>query len=203
MKQFCRNNWKQTLSPGFEAGGEKKLRPNCWPKGGQKSHAGLNVYAAGEHSDKWGQKNTDVSRSLVASSRVLKGDLCFGVELTHCPHRGLCGAVHRRICRLHCFLPLCFLFFEDTRSQKNSLPGQNREEPAMDFFLPWWHGHILRQQCRDSSGSNCPRVIHGAWDIIFTNGLATGVRNPGNLLEKAGCAKPPWRRFFLYHNTNT
>ncbi len=26
---------------------------------------------------------------------------------------------------------------------------------SMDFFLPWWHGHIQSWQCQDSSGSNC------------------------------------------------
>ena len=46
------------------------------------------------------------------------------------------------------------------------------------FFLPWWHGHIPRWQCQDISGSNCERVVQGAWDIIFTHGLVTTVSRP-------------------------
>ena len=33
-------------------------------------------------------------------------------------------------------------------------------------FLPWWHGHIPRWQCQESSSSNCERVVQGAWDIM-------------------------------------
>ena len=45
--------------------------------------------------------------------------------------------------------------------------------PSMDFL-----GHIPRWQCHDSSGSNCERVVQGAWDIIFTHGLATTESRP-------------------------
>ena len=38
--------------------------------------------------------------------------------------------------------------------------------PSMDiFFYPY-----QRWQCQDSSGSDCERVVQGAWDIIFTHG---------------------------------
>ena len=56
------------------------------------------------------------------------------------------------------------------------------------FFLPWWHGHIPRWQCQDSSGSNCERVVQGAWDIIFTHGLATTESRPLPHWESLGCA---------------
>jgi len=56
------------------------------------------------------------------------------------------------------------------------------------FFHPWWHGHILRWQCRDSSGSNCERVVMGAWDIIFTHELATTEFRPSSHWESLGCA---------------
>ena len=46
------------------------------------------------------------------------------------------------------------------------------------FVLPWWHGHIPRWQCQDSSGSNCERVVQVAWDIMFTHGLATTESRP-------------------------
>ena len=39
------------------------------------------------------------------------------------------------------------------------------------FFSPRW-------QCHDSSGSNCERVVQGAWDIIFTHGLVTTESRP-------------------------
>ncbi len=35
------------------------------------------------------------------------------------------------------------------------------------FFLPWWHGHIPRWQCQDSSGSNCERVVQEAYIYIY------------------------------------
>ena len=36
--------------------------------------------------------------------------------------------------------------------------------PFNRFFLPWWLGHIPRQQCQDPSASSCERVDHGdAW----------------------------------------
>ena len=59
--------------------------------------------------------------------------------------------------------------------------------PSMDFFLPWWHGHIPRWQCQDSLGSDCERLVQGAWDIVFTHGLATRVptENLWDVLEKA------------------
>ena len=41
--------------------------------------------------------------------------------------------------------------------------------PTVQAFLSWWHEHIPRWQCQDSSGSNCERErVQGAWDIIFT-----------------------------------
>ena len=58
------------------------------------------------------------------------------------------------------------------------------------FFLPWWDGHIPRWQCQDSSGSNCERVVQGAWDIIFTHGLATTVQTLTPLRIFEMC----WRR---------
>ena len=41
------------------------------------------------------------------------------------------------------------------------------------FFLPCWHGHILKWQYHDSSGSTSERRVQGARHINFTNGLAT------------------------------
>ena len=43
------------------------------------------------------------------------------------------------------------------------------------LFFPWWHGHIPRWQCQDSSGSDCERVVQGVWDIIFTHELANTI----------------------------
>ena len=50
--------------------------------------------------------------------------------------------------------------------------------PSMDFFRPLRHGHIRRRHCHDSSCSNCERVVQGAWDIIFTHGLAETPESP-------------------------
>ena len=60
--------------------------------------------------------------------------------------------------------------------------------PSMDFFLPWWHGHIPRWQCQKSSDWNCERVVQGAGDIIFTHGLATTESRPSPHWESLGCA---------------
>ena len=64
--------------------------------------------------------------------------------------------------------------------------------PSMDFFLPWWHGHIPRWQCQDSSGSNCERLVQGAWDIIFIHGLATTESRPEPHWESLGCSGEGW-----------
>ena len=56
------------------------------------------------------------------------------------------------------------------------------------FFLPWWHRHIPRWQCPYSSGSNCERVVQGAWDIIFTHGSATTESRPEPRWDSLGCA---------------
>ena len=50
--------------------------------------------------------------------------------------------------------------------------------PSMDFFLPRWHAHIPRWQCQ----------AQGAWDIIFTHGLATTESRPLPHWESLGCA---------------
>ena len=57
------------------------------------------------------------------------------------------------------------------------------------FPLSWWHGHIPRWQCQDSSGSDCERVVQGTWDIIFTHGLTTTESRPLPHWESLGCAE--------------
>ena len=58
--------------------------------------------------------------------------------------------------------------------------------PSMDFFLPWWHGHIPRWQYQDSI---CERVVQEAWDNIFTHGPQSAdlkpIENLWDVLETA------------------
>ena len=62
--------------------------------------------------------------------------------------------------------------------------------PSIDFFLPWWHGHISRWQYHNLSGSNC---FWGAWHVILSHGLATTVaRSEPHWLVFGTC----WRRLY-------
>ena len=67
----------------------------------------------------------------------------------------------------------------------------------MDFFLPWWLGHIPGWQCQHSSGSGCERVEHEDTSVRVHEEFHTWIGHHRVLtlppFKYLGCAGKDWR----------